>query len=296
MPSIAIIILNIYNNFSIFLKEYHDQTAYLLNGVNRLKNRYFKLERKSYIYMVTLDNPANDNLMDSGFFIELKDTFERLDEDPEVRAIIINSSGDDFSLGLDLENTFRDIDNEYPGEDGKQAALDKLLSCMRDGLKSVKECSKPVTAAINGICAGAGLSLATACDIRLAEDGAVFRFGELDKGIILDVHIFRKLSPIIGEGFVREFAFTAQQIDSKTAKRTGLLNNVFPDKKSLLDSTVKLSEKIADNIPLCVQSNKKLMGQIYKKNHTPAEETQLNVIKDILGFPCIIEALHERAK
>ena len=261
-----------------------------------MENIHLKLERKSYIYIVTLENPDNANLMDREFFIELKETFERLDEDPEVRTVIINSSSDDFCLGLDLESIYKELKGGGKDEDVSQSSLRDFVLKMHKGIKSIEECKKPVIAAINGKCYGSGLCLAAACDIRLGQENTVFSLGELSKGIILDAFILKRLSPIIGSGYLRELTFTTQEFDSNKAFSIGLLNNVFTDKKDLLLNAFKMAETIVGNVPLCVQSNKKVITRIVGDEKECIDDILLDVNSHILGLPCINEVLNERKK
>ncbi len=114
-----------------------------------------------------------------------------------------------------------------------------------DGYGAVARATKPVIAAVNGLCYGGGTVLATSTDIRLASPNATFRFVGASYGLVV---AGAQLPRIVGPAYAKELLFTARVIDADEAERIGLVNRVVRE-GSVLDAAVRLGEEIAANSP-----------------------------------------------
>ncbi|EIE99429.1 crotonase/enoyl-CoA hydratase family protein [Saccharomonospora glauca] len=220
------------------------------------------VERTGHVAEVTLLGPGKGNAMGPDFWRELPLAFAELDRDPEVRAIVLTGSGRNFSYGLDLAAMLPSW-TEYLGGDAlarpRREFLDEIRR-MQDSITAVARTRKPVIAAVSGWCIGGGVDLISAADIRLASADARFSVREVRVAIVADMGSLQRLASIIGEGHLRELAFTGKDIDAARADKIGLVNDVYPDRDATLDAARKLAADIAANPPLVVQGVKDVLS------------------------------------
>ena len=89
---------------------------------------------------------------------------------------------------------------------------------MQEGLSCIEQCRKPVIAAVHSKCIGAGLDMATACDIRLCTEDAEFSLRETAVAIVADMGVLQRITNIVGQGIARELAYTAKNITARRAR------------------------------------------------------------------------------
>jgi enoyl-CoA hydratase len=211
---------------------------------------------------VTLLGPGKGNAMGPDFWRELPVVFGALDADPQVRAVVVTGSGSNFSYGLDLPAMMPSWAELLGAEPALAEPRTRFLNDLRrlqDAVTSIATCRKPVVAAVSGWCVGGGVDVISAADIRLASEDAKFSVREVKVAIVADLGSLQRLSGIIGEGHLRELAFTGKDIDARRAERIGLVNDVYPNQEDLLDAARKLAEEIAANPPLVVQGTKDVL-------------------------------------
>ena len=217
--------------------------------------------RAAHVATVTLRGPGKGNALGPDFWRELPIVFGELDADDDVRAVVLTGGGEHFSYGLDL-----------PAMAPRWAPIlaDRALARPRTGflaevrqlqaaIDSVAACRKPVVAAVAGWCIGAGVDLIAAADIRLASADARFSVREVRVAIVADLGSLQRLAGIIGDGHLRELAFTGADIDAARAERIGLVNDVHPDRDAALAAAHELAGRIAANPPLAVQGTKDVL-------------------------------------
>ena len=115
-------------------------------------------------------------------------------------------------------------------------------------------------AAVSGWCIGGGVDVVAAADIRLASADAKFSVREVKVAIVADLGSLQRLAGIIGEGHLRELAYTGKDIDAARAEKIGLVNDVYPDQDAVLAAARELAAEIAANPPLVVQGVKDVLG------------------------------------
>ncbi|WP_199432223.1 crotonase/enoyl-CoA hydratase family protein [Qaidamihabitans albus] len=221
-----------------------------------------KVERAGHVAEVTLLGPSKGNAMGPDFWRELPLVFGALDADPEVRAIVLTGSGAHFSYGLDLPAMMPGW-AEYLAGDALAGPRTRFLREVRelqDAVTSVAATRKPVIAAVSGWCIGGGVDVVSAADVRLASADAKFSVREVKVAIVADLGSLQRLSAIIGDGHLRELAFTGRDIDAARAERIGLVNDVYPDQDALLAAARELAAEIAANPPLVVQGVKDVLS------------------------------------
>ncbi|AYF73170.1 crotonase/enoyl-CoA hydratase family protein [Nocardia yunnanensis] len=223
----------------------------------------FEVESKDHIAQVTLTGPGKGNAMGPDFWRELPLVFGELDADPQVRAIVLTGSGKHFSYGLDLP-AMSPLFGPLLADKALAAPRTDFLKHVREmqqSVTAVADCTKPVIAAVSGWCIGGGLDLIAAADIRLASADATFSLREAKVAIVADIGSLHRLPGIIGEGHVRELAFTGKDIDAARAEKIGLVNDVYADQDAVLDAAHALAREIAGNPPLVVQGIKDVLDQ-----------------------------------
>ena len=212
---------------------------------------------------VTLLGPGKGNAMGPDFWRELPIVFGELDRDDAVRAVVLTGSGANFSYGLDLPA----MSGDWAGVLGDRALAKPrtdFLGRLRElqhAVTAVAACRKPVIAAVSGWCIGGGVDVIAAADIRLASADAKFSVREVKVAIVADLGSLHRLVGIIGEGHLRELAFTGKDIDAARAEKIHLVNDVYPDQAAVLTAARALAADIADNPPLVVQGVKDVLGQ-----------------------------------
>jgi len=221
-----------------------------------------KYALEGHVAVVTLCNPQKLNAMGPRFQVDLKAAFEAVDADPEARVAVLLAEGRAFCAGLDLM-TYATAFPQMMTIPSPARDKPRVLQIIRDfqaAINSLEKCRKPVIAAIHGWCIGGGLDLAAACDIRLAAADAVFSLREAKVGILADLGSLQRLPRLIGDGWTRQLAFTAEDIDAAKARHLGLVNAVYPTTEELHAAARQMAETIAANAPLAVQAGKEVLN------------------------------------
>ena len=226
-------------------------------------------ERKSlevaiegHVAEVTLLGPGKGNAMGPDFWRECPAVFEELDRDERVRAVIVKGRGGNFTYGLDLMGMMGSLGSLVGGPQmaaERQKLLDLIMDLQR-AFDRIAACRKPVIAAVSGWCIGGGLDLIAACDVRLASKDARFSLREVKVAMVADLGSLQRLPRIIGQGNVRELAFTGKNVDAERARAMQLVSDVFADEAALLDAARAMAREIADNSPVVVQGIKQVMN------------------------------------
>lgn len=204
---------------------------------------------------VELARPAKFNAMDADFFEAIGDTFRKVGRDPEVRCILLSGRGKHFTAGLDLHYAAAQFE---PNDDPGRAAEGRLrhVQWLQDAFTAVEQARVPVVAAVHGGCIGAGVDLASACDLRVASADAFFQVAEVDVAITADLGTLQRLTHLIPEGIVRELTYTGRRMGAEEALRYGLVNGVEADREVAFAAALELARTIAAKSPLAVAGAK----------------------------------------
>jgi enoyl-CoA hydratase len=212
---------------------------------------------------VVLNNPGRLNAMDSQFFDRLGSIFETISKRRTVRVVLLRANGRAFSIGLDKEQSLTLIPPAQPGEAPAKRVrmLHDIIRRFQATMLAVRNCPKPVVAAVNGFCLGGGLDLACAADIRMCSADAQFAVHETRIAMVADLGTLTWLPRIIGRGPAREMAFTGDPVGADFARNHGLVNSVFADRQLLVEGARTLCSNIARNAPGVVAAVKDLMDE-----------------------------------
>src|SRR5687768_7908022 len=208
---------------------------------------------------VELARPDKLNAMDRDMFGAIGDTFRALGSDPAVRAILLSGQGRHFTAGLDLEYASRQFP---PAEDQGRAAEARLrhVEWLQACFSAVEAARSPVIAAIHGGCIGAGVDLASACDLRVASADSFFQVAEVDVAITADLGTLQRLAFLIPHGVLRELTYTGRRMAADEAARYGLVNAVAADREATIAGGLALARTIAAKSPLAVAGDKRSLN------------------------------------
>lgn len=169
---------------------------------------------------LVLNRPERANAFDFELIQSLRRALDEAEPDPQTRVIVLTGAGDSFGSGHDV--------NEMLQAAGKVSYREHLHQTYNPLILKIRQIEKPVIAAVNGMCAGASLGVALACDLRIAAGSAKFVVGFSGIGLVPDSGVSFFLPALIGLGRATEFYFSNQPIDAETALKWGLVNRVVP--------------------------------------------------------------------
>ena len=216
------------------------------------------LELSGHIATLWLNRPEKLNAISFEMWGEFVSAMDVVAASDDIRAVIIAARGTSFCVGIDLSSFANS-----PDLSTTSGCLDQLqhTQLCQDGITAIARCPVPVIAAIHSYCLGAGVDLATACDIRLASSDAVFGVRETKIGIVADVGTLQRLPGVVSAGHVAELAYTGKDISAARAEKIGLVNDVYEDADAVYAAAVRLAEEIASNAPLAVRGTKFVLKQ-----------------------------------
>lgn len=217
---------------------------------------------------VSLNRPDKANSMNLAMWSELQACFEWIDEQPSIRVAILAANGKHFCAGLDL-SIFAALSSPDMEAGRAGEAIRRTILRMQDNLSAIEKCRKPVLAAIHHTCIGGGIDMTTCCDMRYCTEDAYFSVKEIDLGMTADVGTLQRLPRIIGDGMMRELAYTGRRLEAREARELGLVNRVYPDREALVQGVTKIAREIASKSPLAVRGSKEMI--LYARDHSVAD-------------------------
>jgi 2-(1,2-epoxy-1,2-dihydrophenyl)acetyl-CoA isomerase len=188
--------------------------------------------------------------------IALRDAVERVARDDAVRAVLLTGTGGVFSAGRDLREHTAAVRAE--GRDAFDGAADHYSPVVT----ALATMPKPVVAAVNGTCAGAGLGLALACDVRLAAAGARFTAAFTGSGLTPDSVLAASLVKVVGGARASELVLLTEPFTADDALAWGLLARVLPAEE-LLAAAAALARRLAAGPPRAYAIAKSAMRQAW---------------------------------
>ncbi len=227
---------------------------------------------KDRVAVLTLNRPDRLNAMSRGMLDAMLEALPRLAEDPAVGVVILTGAGRGFCSGGDVKAMAEGTEVGEMGLEGKAQALRARMEVSR----WLHEMPKPTIAMVRGAAAGAGLSLALACDMRVASDTARFATAFARVGYSGDFGGSFFLTQLVGTAKARELYFTADVLDAQQALALGLVNRVVSDSQ-LEEQTLALATRLAKGPSVTYR---------YMKRNFNAAET--GTLKDLLD----LEAWH----
>ena len=210
-----------------------------------------RIETADAVATITLDRPDALNALTVALKEELLAALDGVAADPAVRAVVLTGAGRAFCAGQDLRERLQP--DAAPLDTEIRVRYNPLIRAMR-GLP------KPIVGAINGIAAGAGASLAFACDIRIAAVGASFLLAFGRVGLIPDSGATWLLPRLVGGSKAAELALAAEPLTAVDAERFGLVARVVPA-DALLGEAHALAARMAAGAPLALALTKRALDR-----------------------------------
>ena len=226
----------------------------------------FQLTIDNYVAELSFNRPEKANSLNVSTWEEMRDQFEALGQNPDVRVIILSGQGKHFCAGIDLETLMGVAMVNTSDEARKREGIRDFIYKLQDCISSIERCPKPVIAAIHGSCIGGGLDIITACDLRYCADEAYFTIKETDLGLVADIGTLQRLPTIIHPGMVAEMAFTARKVFGPEAEKIGLVNKSYADPEALKNGVGELASMMAAKSPLVLRGIKETL--LYKRDHS----------------------------
>ena len=189
---------------------------------------------------LTLNRPDSLNAFNSDLLSALGKAVRDAEKDKSVRCVVITGAGRAFASGQDLAEVSDRYKSDKPIELGRH--LRDLYNPMISKLRTLE---KPVIASVNGVAAGAGMSLALACDLRIAAESASFIQAFIHVGVVPDSGSTFMLPRLVGLSRAMELAITGRKVKAADALQLGLVNQVAPD-ADLAAETKKLAQRLAE--------------------------------------------------
>lgn len=215
---------------------------------------------KKNVFHIEMNRPKQLNAFNKNMWLELKECFTSLNNNPECRVIVLSGKGKHFTAGIDFNSLIEEAGKaeEFDDVARKAKVMHALITFAQNSISSLEECIKPVISVVHNACVGAGVDLITAADMRYCTEEAWFQVKEVDLGLAADVGTLQRLPKVVGNtSIARELCFTARKLPAKEALDIGLVSKVFPDKDSAIQEILEMAEKIALKSPVAVQMTKK---------------------------------------
>jgi enoyl-CoA hydratase/carnithine racemase len=233
---------------------------------------------------ITLNRPERLNALTFDIYDELRATFKTLSTEPGVRVFIITGSGKAFCSGGDVH----DIIGPLTTRDYRGLLDFTRMTC--DLVLSIRNCRRPVIAALNGTVAGAGAVIATACDLRVAAESAKIAFLFTKVGLSgADMGAAWLLPRLVGVGRATELLMTGDFISAAEALRIGLYNRVVSDAE-LAGAARTLAAKLAAGPAFALEITKDALNREAAMDLPAALEAEAQIQAALMLYPDFREA------
>jgi 2-(1,2-epoxy-1,2-dihydrophenyl)acetyl-CoA isomerase len=228
-----------------------------------------RLEVVDRVATIILDRPDALNALTVPLKRELLAALDRVASDPAVRAVVLTGAGRAFCAGQDLRERLEP--DAAPLEVEIRERYNPVILAMR-------RLEKPIVGAINGIAAGAGASLAFACDVRIAAEGASFLLAFGRVGLIPDSGATWLLPRLVGAAKAAEMALTADPLSAADAERLGLVARIVPA-ETVVGEAQALAARLAALAPQALALTKRAL----EASWTSTLEAQLDLEAELQG-------------
>lgn len=219
-----------------------------------------KIDRRGPVAYLVLNTPARRNAVSLDMWQTIPDLVAELEQDTRIRCIVMTGAGTEaFSAGADI--------SEFEANRASEDATHAYDKATGQAITSIMDASKPVVAAIRGVCFGGGMALAMACDLRLASADARFCIPAARLGIAYGVGGTANLVAAVGPALASEILLTAATYTAQEAVLRGLVHQIAPveDFNTVLEDYVG---KIAGNAPLSMLASKRAIRAAISGNAT----------------------------
>ena len=223
---------------------------------------------------IRLNRPDKLNALTTKLSNEALDAIQSAGADDAVRCVVITGEGRGFSAGQDLTE-FRERTAEIDVAEHLRSGFNRLIA-------AIVALPKPVVAGVNGVAAGAGLSVALACDLRIASDAATFLQAFIRIGLLPDSGGNWLLPRVVGYAKALELSITGRQVDANEALSIGLVNRTVPA-ESFQDEVAAQAATLAALPTRAVGATKEVMGGALSASLPETLEVEAVTQRDLAG-------------
>ena len=209
------------------------------------------LDKSGHVATMTLNQPEKLNALSSQLRTEMHAAIDEVKNDDQIRAVIVTGAGRGFCSGADLTG------NREAAERTQNEDLDDLGWVGQQAL-AMFNLNKPVIGAINGVAAGAGMSLALACDVRVGSEKTRFKTVFIERNLSPDSGMSFFLPRIIGYSRAADLIFTSRTVESDEAYRLGLLDRLVAHEQ-ILSVAHDLATQMTQWPPLALRTSKRVL-------------------------------------
>jgi enoyl-CoA hydratase len=230
--------------------------------------KFISLKVERNVALIEMSNEKKNALCYS-LLLELRNVFQEIEGNGEIRAVILSGKGDSFCSGMDVEWLLKE----------NSIGMRKIHVWIQEIFSYIEHFRKPVIAALNGITLGAGLILALNCDLRIASDNVLLGIPEIKIGIPLFLGGPRILQRYLSMGEIKELLLLGNLIDARKGMELGLINQVVSQQK-LLEESMRIAREMTLLSPIGLEMLKSSLNASYEMS----EKALLNYELDSLGF------------
>ena len=210
------------------------------------------VSKKKGVATLTLNRPEKFNAVTQPMMIKLVKEMEKIANDDSMKVMILTGAGDAFCSGTDVSILAKTVG----GKERIKQSRHELIEPMGAMILAIANLDKPLIAAVNGVAAGAGLSISLLCDIRIASEQARFGAVWVRRALVPDVGCTYLLPRLIGPDKAFEFMMTGDVINAQEAERIGLVTRVVAHDR-LMAATNELASRIAEGPSVAVELTKR---------------------------------------
>ncbi len=241
------------------------------------------LEEKNGIATVYLNRPEAYNAFDLATVQQLAETLIDLALDANIAGVVISGKGKAFCAGGDLRWV-----NGHP--DNFPRAFHQLAARFHQAILEIRRMPKPVVAAINGLAAGGGFSMALSCDFRVMASSAILRQGYTSNGLSIDGGGTFILPRLVGAARALEIAAFDRPIDAEKALKWGLITEMAKDGRTV-ETASELIHKLKKRSLDSFAASKKLITDSFDTSFETHLENERNRLSFVAGQPNAVEGL-----
>ena len=217
------------------------------------------------------------NALTFELFAEFEKVFDQLLSDPtkDVRAIVLTSTSQHFTAGLDLKSAMQIGELNQAGSDTIDTsrialAMQRMVGPLQRNTSVVERCRVPVICALSGCVIGAGIDISSACDIRICSSDTKFSIREIDIGMCADLGTIQRFQKVVGsDSFFRELAYTGRFFDSQEALKQGYVSYVTGTREECQKQAYELAKNIATKSPVGIATLKQNI--VFSRDHSVEE-------------------------
>ncbi|MFN9581981.1 MAG: enoyl-CoA hydratase-related protein [Bacteroidota bacterium] len=203
--------------------------------------------------LIRLNRPKELNALNLQLMQEIKHALSELDQNEEVRVIVITGNEKAFAAGADIKQ----MEN--------RTAVDMLMIDQFETWDQIRKTKKPIIAAVSGFALGGGCELAMTCDMIVASETAKFGQPEIKIGIMPGAGGTQRLTRAVGKALAMEMVLTGRFITADEAMDAGLINKVVPE-EVYLDEAVKMAKEIAQMSPIAARLAKESVLKAFESS------------------------------